>query len=165
MKIEIDQSGKIEDTAKPTAVAYTNSKTGSISLPARTKRRLQDQFRRMGEPKLFIIFVFTALIYILIKDDVKQISEIIIDTEYPGQDNIIRKLLLRMIGEENITERLSINFKQVGRSSMSHKIALTVHRGFKRADIIATYKQIVEECMDTKNGYPALKYQVTMDKR
>ena len=165
MKIEIDQSGKIEETAKLTAIAFTNSKTGSILLPARTKRRLQDQFRRIGEPKLFILFIFTALIYILVKDNVKQITEIIIDTEYPGQDGIIRKLLLKMIAGDNIADRLSINFKQVGRSSMSHRIALTVHRGFKNADILPTYQQMIDTCIDTKNGYPMLKYQVTMDKR
>ena len=165
MKIYIDQSGKIEETAKPTAMAFTNSKTRSALLPAKAKRRLQDQFRKIGEPKLFVVFIFAALIYILIREDARQTTEIVIDTEYPGKDTIIRKLLLQMLSERKSVDRPSVSFHQIGRSSMSHRIALTVHRGFKKADTLVTYKNMIEICMDTKKGYPALKYQVTMDKR
>lgn len=38
MQIEIDQSGKIEDTRKDTVLAFSNGKNYSILIPAEVKR-------------------------------------------------------------------------------------------------------------------------------
>lgn len=79
MSIQIDQSGKIEDTSRPTILAASNSVKFSIVLSAKEKRRLQQKFRKIGYPRLFIDYVFAALLYILFTK-VKR-SQYIVDME------------------------------------------------------------------------------------
>ncbi|MBD3279668.1 MAG: hypothetical protein GF390_03080 [Candidatus Pacebacteria bacterium] len=40
MKLEIDQSGKVEYTSHDTVLAFSNGKQGSIFLPAKDKKIL-----------------------------------------------------------------------------------------------------------------------------
>ena len=63
MKIEIDQSGKVEDTAKPTVIAYANGNSRAILIPASNKRQLQELYRRVGKPRLFIPQVFALGVF------------------------------------------------------------------------------------------------------
>ena len=44
MNIEIDQSGKVEETQHDTILAFSNGKSKAVSISARTKRKLQDVF-------------------------------------------------------------------------------------------------------------------------
>jgi len=46
MKIEIDQSGKIEETNVDTVIALSNGVKFSVRIHRRTKRRLQEEFRK-----------------------------------------------------------------------------------------------------------------------
>lgn len=85
MRIEIDQSGKVEDTARPTVLAYANSKIRVIVIPAASKRKLQEMYRRIGQPRLFVYQVFALGVYQLIRL-LRQPHIITIDTEYPGKD-------------------------------------------------------------------------------
>lgn len=56
-QFEIDQSGKIEDTAKNSVLALTDGTFEyTLVLPAKVKRELQAHFRKKGEQKLFIEF-------------------------------------------------------------------------------------------------------------
>ena len=71
-KYELDQSGKIEDTARKTVLAFSNDHLGAITLSAKDKRRLQELFREIGAPKLFIYYVFSALIILLLKQNFTQ---------------------------------------------------------------------------------------------
>jgi len=50
MKIEIDQSRKVEDTNRLTIVAYSNGKAKSLMITARDKKSLQSLFRRIKHP-------------------------------------------------------------------------------------------------------------------
>ncbi|MCX6810253.1 MAG: hypothetical protein NTY30_00740 [Candidatus Berkelbacteria bacterium] len=52
MKIEIDQSGKIEETGKPTVIAFSNGKSASIIISAKDKKLVQTVFRKIGQPKI-----------------------------------------------------------------------------------------------------------------
>jgi len=54
MRVEIDQSGKIEDKSKVTIIAFSDGVSFSVKIPGRVKRQLQEEFRRRGEPQLFI---------------------------------------------------------------------------------------------------------------
>ena len=66
MKIEIDQSGRIEETNRDTILALPSDISFSIKINRRTKRKLLEYFRRQGKPRLFTIKVFSAGLYFLI---------------------------------------------------------------------------------------------------
>jgi len=49
MRIEIDQSGKIENTAKPTVIAFSGKRDKSLIIFAGEKQKLQNHFRKIGK--------------------------------------------------------------------------------------------------------------------
>jgi len=122
MKIEIDQNGKIENTSKHTYLAFSNKKSCIIKLTGKTKRQLQEIFRRRGNPRLFVYRVFACLIFVLIKHHLKKIQIIIIDKEYPGKEYLIKDILLEQIRKHNLKEP-EIKFANIGKHSKAHYLA------------------------------------------
>lgn len=92
MRFEIDQSGKVEDTAKLTIVAFANGKAKSLKISAVQKRKVVFTLREFSFGKTFIFKIFAGLIFLLIKDE--KAPEIVIDREYPGHEATIKELLL-----------------------------------------------------------------------
>ncbi|MDP3997874.1 MAG: hypothetical protein Q8P73_05240 [bacterium] len=125
MIIEIDQSGKVEETAKDTVVAFVdNSKKKlyrSILLPKKEKRKLQRFFRDVGMPRRYNYQVFSALIFLLIRPYLRRLDRVIVDIEYPGQNTLIRNLILEKV--RPIYEKFDpsiIVFQRIGKGSPAH---------------------------------------------
>lgn len=123
MRIEIDQSGKIEFTNKPTVLAFCNSKQGAVIIVAREKKLIQKFFRQINKPRLFAYLGFTALIYLLIKDQIRARDQIIIDREYPGFEKFIKHKLKEIINENKEIKDFDISISQIGKKSQAHIIA------------------------------------------
>jgi len=144
MKIEIDQSGKIENTNKNTIIAFCDSKFKSIFISAKEKREIQKFFRRIGKSRVFIYKVFAILVFLLIKNNLKEIDKIIIDEEYPGKNSLIKNFLLQEIrkikpgfAKENII------FQKIGKKSRAHFLAYGVAVGKKKADTEVGAREIL----------------------
>jgi hypothetical protein len=95
MHIEIDQSIKVEYTGQATVLAFANGKTYTILISAQVKRRCLEllQQRHVGAPRRQIR-LFTAALFLLLKDHLHLISVITIDREYVGHDALIKDYLL-----------------------------------------------------------------------
>jgi hypothetical protein len=142
MKIEIDQSGKVENTEKDTVVAFSNGVSKSILIKARDKREIQIFFRRAGKSKIFAYKLFSVLIFILIKPYINKITEIIIDIEYPGKGDLIKIFLLeRMRKIEPSFSAKDISFKLVGKKSGAHIVAYEVFARGKMPDKTVSFKE------------------------
>lgn len=129
MKIEIDQSGRIEYTRKPTVLAFSNSKYHSIIIMAADKQYLQRIFRKAGKSKILMLKTFSALVFLLIKDHLKSIDEVIIDVEYTGYNKMIKEFLLEFCNNQNVkTGKTNINFGNIGKKSPAHCIAINAYR-------------------------------------
>lgn len=146
MNIEIDQSGKIEQTNLDTVIAFSNSRSFSVKIKARTKRRLLEEFRLRGQSKLFTLRTFTAGVCILIKDHLSVIDRVAIDIEYVGKDDIVKDVLLEMIkkSSDKISKNFEIKFKRVGKHSDAHILALSVLRKKAKASRIVQYSELTE---------------------
>jgi len=143
MKIEIDQSGRVEYTSKPTVLAFADGKTYSIIFLSRDKKYLQKIFRRAGIPNMFVYKVFAILIFLLIKDFLKSNDEIIIDQEYLGHDKMIKQFLIELFRRYKINlAYLDISFRHIGKKSIAHQTAIEAYRA-KRADRKITLKDIL----------------------
>ena len=135
MIIEIDQSGKIEETAKDTVIAFTDKKgfKQSIKITAREKRKLQKFFRNLERPRFYTHKVFSVLIFLLIKDYLHKLDRIIIDPEYPGYEELLRNLIFELIqATDDNFEKNQITFKRVGKQSSVHDLAWHVFRRLKK---------------------------------
>ena len=147
MTYQIDQSGKIEDTAKNTILAYSNSTQKSVLISKKTKRQLQEAFRLCGYSKLFIYYIFAIGIYYLLKDFTTQQS-ITIDIEYPKKDKIILKVIGKLLNVNNKPLH-QINFSRIGNRPKVHYAAYDVFSGKKKADYILGFKEIIEAIKKT----------------
>ena len=145
MNIEIDQSGKIENTNVPTIIAFSNHAAKTILINASDKRHLQQLFREVGRPKLFSYKLFAILIFILLKDHLSELQHIIIDTEYPGWDHLIKDFLLREIRRfRPHFDAKSISFMQIGKKSNAHLLSYSVHKKRQLPTIVVTAGDILK---------------------
>lgn len=136
MDIEIDQSGKIEDTNKNTVVAFSNSRFKSVLIGAKEKREVQKLFRRIGRSRMFVYRSFAILIFLLIRRHLKEIQKITIDEEYPGKESLIKNLLFQEIRAVNADfDKKNIVFRRIGKKSRAHFVAYGVAAGKKTADL------------------------------
>ncbi|MCX6812817.1 MAG: hypothetical protein NTW79_04370 [Candidatus Berkelbacteria bacterium] len=151
MKIEIDQSGKIENTNKPTVIAYSGDKNKSLIIFAGEKQKLQKYFRRIGKPSSFVYIVFAVLIFILIKSE-KTIDEIIIDREYAGQEPLIKNYLIQFIKKsDRHFDKKKIYFHQIGKKSPAHDLSVKSFRK-KKADIKVKSDDVLKFLTKLKSG-------------
>jgi len=123
MKIEIDQSGKIENTNRSTVVAFSNKIVGVLVITAKEKKSVQKYFRQIGKPKLFIYITFIALIYYLIRKHIKDGDQMVIDREYPGYEKLITSSLKRWFKEKSNIDNITITTAQIGKKSRAHDLA------------------------------------------
>ncbi len=117
MSIQIDQSGKIEDTAHKTILAFSNGSKNAVILSARDKRKLQKMFRDLGAPRLFIEYVFAALLVILLRSCKARV--VTVDLEYPKSNRIIESLI------KPFTD-IEVRWSYIGKSSPAHDVAYKV---------------------------------------
>lgn len=143
MNIEIDQSGKIEETNKPSIIAFSNNQSGSVILLAKDKRILQKYFRAKNKSRMFIFFTFAVLIYVLTKDIILN-HRITIDQEYVGHEDIIKSLILDIFdSEQTRINKEDIIFKEIGKKSKAHTVAVDAFR-LKKADQKVSSSDIIK---------------------
>lgn len=164
VRIEIDQSGKIEETHRDTYLAFSNGKQYTIRITAKTKRRLQEAYRQIGRPRDFVVGVFSVTHYKLIEKHISIIDEIIIDREYPGQDLLIIRILKAILTAHAISPVPRIYFTSIGKRSSAHRAAINSFRKKSPPDKTISYEALVDQCFIYKNGYPVLKYLVSKDR-
>lgn len=134
MKIEIDQSNKIERTDKDSIIGFSNGKTFTVLIRGKVKRQLQEEFRKIGKPKLFIFRTFMAGIALLFKySECENISRIIIDKEYPGREEFLKNLFLEMCSKYFKNFPI-VEFRSIGKNSRAHMISYYTMRGKHRPD-------------------------------
>ena len=144
MRGKIDQSGKLEDTRVPSVLAVTNDIAHIILIPAGVKRAVVTLLRQKRKPKRSItLLMFSACLFLLLKDSLNRVTEVLIDLEYADRDADIRGSLLYQFhrhGLELSKER--IVFGQVGRKTKAHKFALAVYRGKRMPDKVVTVEEL-----------------------
>jgi len=145
MKIEIDQSGKIENTDRDTVIAFSNDISGNIMIKAKDKREIQKFFRRIGKSRVFIYKLFAILIFLAIKKHIKKIDQIIIDIEYPGWEHLIKDYLLSGIKRVKPNfDAKNISFKAIGKKSKAHLVAADVTHKKVKPDLEIKIKETLK---------------------
>lgn len=122
MTIEIDQSGKIEQTQWDIIIALSNEIKYSIILSKKTKRSLQTKFRNHNRPRMFVYQTFAALISIVFKE-IKPKSKVIIDSEYLGQQDLLKIQIFEYVKKLKIKPVPVFDFGFVGKDSPAHHLA------------------------------------------
>jgi hypothetical protein len=136
MRIEIDQSGKVEDTSCKTVIALSNQIKHALVVSAREKRKLQEFFRIIGKPRMFVDVSFAVLVSLVIKKSVGIGKKIIVDMEYEGHSRVIETIIN---GGEEMAD---IRWEKIGKNSKAHDLAYKVYAGKRKADEAIRAEQI-----------------------
>ncbi len=144
MKYLIDQSGKIENTGVVTVLAICNHSIYTVTIPAKTKRQFQEICRRNGLTRLYVYILFSFGIYALLSQ-LKNISRVTIDTEYPGKEKLIDRTIRAFFGNSNI----DIKFARIGNKPKVHYAAHDVYTGKKKANKIISLEEILSKTKKT----------------
>ena len=128
MTVEVDQSGRIEDLATGTAIAFSNGKNGVVFVNAGTKRKLIVYLRRSSfiPAKDLPAIIFSVVLFILIKDF--KIDVLKIDEEYTGKDEVIEETLKKLYLRSRIKKIPDIRIVRIGKRAEAHRLAWLTHR-------------------------------------
>lgn len=151
MRVEIDQSGKIEDTNRDTILAFSNNQKYSLKISSKVKRQLQEIFRRKGKIRIFIFRVFAAGIYLLITPFLDDIKAVIIDREYPGHEAQIKDMILGFVGRNHLKKFPEVYFRNIGKRSRAHDLATKVVHRKARVDKVLSLQKLADLTMAIKN--------------
>ena len=139
MRIEVDQSGKIEDTSKHTFLAFSNTQRRVLKISSVEKRKLQKYFKDKGKSKIFIYITFASLVIILLKNLKLKNIQIIIDVEYTGRGHLIKNL--KSINPTFPTD--DICFHQIGKKSHAHYLTYGAAIRKLNPDLIITANRVL----------------------
>lgn len=124
MHIEIDQSGKVEDTSVKTVIA--DSRGNVVVIRAKDKRAIQAVYRWAGMPRVYMIQVFSLLTALLMAKTYSTIAIYTIDIEYPGREDEIAMLVVNFLAKlGHAIAKHQIQFLRIGKASDAHKTAHT----------------------------------------
>ena len=146
MHIEVDQSGKVEDTATDTVIAFSNEEKRAILIPAAVKRSCLQELRRDGKTgKSIYRRMFVVGLFFLLKDRVKKGDLVTVDIEYIGHSRMIKEHLLGLLTSAGVKLGSdNIRFERIGRKSPAHDKAFYTHRGDVEADKIISEEDLLK---------------------
>lgn len=147
--VEVDQSGKIERTHTDTFLAFSDGLHYVICIPARVKRlgqaALRAKWRRRESKKSIYIRLFAVGLFLLLKDHLADLGQIVIDTEYTGRESDIKGMLLELIRfSEPDYPAECITFQRIGKRSSAHNLAWEAHRGKRKPDNTITKEELLD---------------------
>lgn len=146
-QVEVDQSGKIEDTRVATVVAFSDGIQQAVLVPAQVKRECITVLRAKGKGKPAVLArLFATVLYLLLKEHVDDIALAVIDVEYVGHSRDIKQHLLNLLrrgGHAISADR--IVFRRIGKKSPAHRLAIDTLRGNRIPDRYVTLEEILAE--------------------
>jgi len=140
VRVEVDQSGRIEETNRDTVLGFANRDVSlTIKISAKTKRQLLARFRKLGKPKVFPVVIFAAAVFVGVKHLGPILTDLVIDKEYPGHEGTIVNII-----REGIARKIDISFQSIGKKSKAHYLAYGVFMGRGKASIELTTEGLKE---------------------
>ena len=149
MHADVDMSGRIEETNRPTALGLANGMSYSVLISAREKRRaiatvgqLYPHWRR----RLIHVRLFSTTLYLLLQSHMHQVDLVTIDPEYPGHERDIKDWVLTLCRRQGLRVYADqMAFQRVGKKSPSHRLAYGVYKGQYKPNQVITAEDLLAE--------------------
>ena len=111
-------------------------------IKGKIKRKIQEEFKKRGKPRLFVYRTFIAGVVLLLKNShLKNFSTIIIDQEYCGKERMLKSIFLEM-WSRYFDEIPEISFERIGKKSNAHNISYLTMKGKYKPDKILSFGEI-----------------------
>lgn len=145
---EVDSAGRLDDVSMATVLTISAGLSHSISIPADEKASMLDF---LGEkfPSWSItrrrVYFHTLLLYVLLREQIMKLDNVVIDPEYRGYEPLIKGSLLTMLRESGLpVRRAQISFDSIGRNSPARQMARRVRAGSADPDLILSARQLMD---------------------
>lgn len=147
MKIEVDQSGRIE-MAGDTVIAAADGFVVTVRVRAEVKMTVRDALKQRGvKTRMIMIRMFVGAIVMALRDNLRTIDSLTIDEEYIGYEAEITSLLIDRLRSLDLQlDPHLIPVARVGKKSPAHHAAIRVTRKQVQADLTPTATELLEMC-------------------
>lgn len=144
--VEVDQSGKVEDTSLHTFISLSNGIRYTIKMPKNVKRDCILLFRKLGKTgKTFYLQLFSAGLCLLLVKHAKKFSSITIDEEYVSKSKTVKEYLINYLTKKNVSISPGIfSFQHIGKKSNAHILAISCTRGSRKEDTTVSLDQLLD---------------------
>lgn len=145
--VEIDISGRVEDTSTDTVIALANGVNRSILIKKQIKRNCLDKLRKYGffGDTIYLRIYVIGLFY-LIKPIITKLGLIVLDEDFRGKERGVKEQLINLFRKYKIDfKEVSLLFKFIGKQSPAHKLAISCLRKNIKCDITLTENQVLKE--------------------
>ncbi len=117
----------------------------------------QSTFRAIfDKQRQYVYEVFSALLYIVMLHTQPK-SKVVIDKEYPGQEGLIKLLILKFYSEHKQTAPENIEFGLIGKTSSAHNLGYKIFKKQQKPSKVVHFKEILEIIFPTKKtGYSSI---------
>jgi hypothetical protein len=144
--VEADQSGRFEFTGQDAAFAYADGIQFSILIPATVRRECIRYLRNRGiSGSTLYTKLFAVALFLLLKERIEEFTQVTIDLEYPGKEVQIKEYLINLFRRAGYkADPHHIQFRQIGKRSPAHRLALSTFRGEKQPDRKITLAELLD---------------------
>ncbi len=134
--IEVDQSGRTDTLTVNTVLAFSDGIRSAILIPGAVKRACYQHLRAQGIRSHRIgVKLFIAGLVLLLQGYIKSVELVAIDWEYiGGPEGDIKGELLQRLRQQAPDLHSDLVFRQIGKKSAAHKLALEIYRGEREPD-------------------------------
>jgi hypothetical protein len=148
MNLDVDMSGRIEETNKPTVLAIAGSGFAYAVLISAADKRLAidtlSRYKQKRSRKQIHIMMFASLLFLLLKEQSLRGKTIYVDDEYPAHGALIKDKVLTMLRGIGIEiDKHQIVIALVGKGSPSHEAAYEVFSGSQQPDKMISAADVI----------------------
>jgi len=140
----VDLSAKIEQWPKNSAVAMSNGVSKAYLVTGEIKQRARALLTTLHGRKTVRYRLLAALVYLAVKEDLRDIRQIVIDKDYGGTDAeaTIKNVLLRLLrSDKPDTPAGFVRFDNV-KGSQADELARQVYNGKKKPTRIVIWAEM-----------------------
>jgi hypothetical protein len=133
MRIEIDTGSRL-DQPGDTTFAFSNDTKRAILLKQSVRDRCLAQLT--GEDLAKQLRLFAACVYLLIRDHLAALDEVVIDQEYSGHEHEVLWLIRRFLKQAGRRPKPGTHWmiRSIGKKSPAHRVAWQTLRKQRKAD-------------------------------
>lgn len=142
MRVEIDQSVKIEQLNRDTILGLSNGTQFIVTIPSKVKRKLQEEFRSRGKVKLFRYRLFMAGVVLLVRyARIDEGVSICLDREYAGKEQMLTSMFLEMWSRFDL-DVPPFEIGEIGKRSTAHDVCFQVLRKRRKPNRVLGYGEL-----------------------
>lgn len=143
MRIEIDQSGKIEQLNKDTYIAFSNHEEYCVKFPKKIKGEIVYEYKT--KVSQIIQRLFAICIFYCLENYVSKKELITIDLEYPGWEADIKTYLIPLLRlKDKGFDKNKIDFSSIEKKSRAHKVAKSAFIGKSKPNRILSKDEVTK---------------------